>query len=262
MSMAGTPMEFARYPDMPGKLVVVTGGGSGIGAAIVEAFAGQGARVVFLDVQDAPSRDLAARLAGSTYPPAYIRCDLTDLEQLGAAFAAIASDYGAVDVLVNNAANDQRHQVQDVTAQYWDQSLAVNLRHQFFCAQAVLPGMQSKGTGVILNFGSISWHLALAGLPLYMAAKAAIEGLTRGLARELGPHGIRVNCIVPGAVNTARQMALWQTPESEGAILAAQCLPQRVEPDDVAALTLFLASSNAARCSGREYFVDGGWYGA
>ena len=260
--MAVTPMEFARYPDLPGKLVVVTGGGSGIGAAVVEAFAGQGAQVVFLDVQEEASQELAARLAGSACAPRYLRCDLTDLEQLGAAFAAIACDYGAVDVLVNNAANDNRHQVQDVSPEYWDRSLAVNLRHQFFCAQAVLPGMQAKGTGVILNFGSISWHLALAGLPLYMAAKAAIEGLTRGLARELGPHGIRVNCIVPGAVNTPRQMALWQTPESEAAILAAQCLPQRVQPDDVAALTLFLASANAGRCSGREYFVDAGWYGA
>ncbi len=260
--MSGKPMEFARYPDLPGKLVVVTGGGTGIGAAIVEAFAGQGAHVVFLDVQDAPSQQLTHKLAQSSFPPRYVHCDLTDLEQLGAAFAGIARDYGAVDILVNNAANDQRHQVQEVTAQYWDQSLAVNLRHQFFCAQAVLPGMQEKKSGVILNFGSISWHLALAGLPLYMASKAAIEGLTRGLARELGPHGIRVNCIVPGAVNTPRQMALWQTPESEGEILAAQCLPQRVQPDDVAALTLFLASSNAARCSGREYFVDAGWYGA
>lgn len=260
--MSGKPMEFARYPDLPGKLVVVTGGGTGIGAAIVEAFAAQGARVVFLDVQDGPSQELVQKLARSSFPPRYVHCDLTDLEQLAATFASITRDCGAVDILVNNAANDQRHQVQEVTAQYWDQSLAVNLRHQFFCAQAVLPGMQQKQSGVILNFGSISWHLALAGLPLYMAAKAAIEGLTRGLARELGPHGIRVNCIVPGAVNTPRQMALWQTPESEGEILAAQCLPERVQPEDVAALTLFLASSNAARCSGREYFVDAGWYGA
>jgi NAD(P)-dependent dehydrogenase (short-subunit alcohol dehydrogenase family) len=255
-------MEYARYPDLAGKLAVVTGGGSGIGAAIVEAFAGQGAQVVFLDVQDGPSQDLAARLAGLPRPPRYVHCDLTDLDQLGAVFAAIARDFGAADILVNNAANDGRHQLQDVSAQYWDNSLAVNLRHQFFCTQAVAPGMQAKGGGVVLNFGSISWHLALPEMPLYLAAKSAIEGLTRGLARDLGPHGIRVNCIVPGAVNTPRQMALWQTPESEAAILAAQCLPQRVQPEDVAALTLFLASANAARCSGREYFVDAGWYGA
>jgi D-xylose 1-dehydrogenase len=260
--MAEQAMEYARYADLAGKLVVVTGGGTGIGAAIVDAFAGQGARVVFLDVQDGPSQELATSLAASAHPPRFYRCDLTDLEQLGAVFAEIEREYGAADILVNNAANDKRHQPLDVTPQYWDDSLAVNLRHQFFCAQAVAPGMKAKGGGVILNFGSISWHLALPELSLYMTAKAAIEGMTRGLARDLGPHGIRVNCIVPGAVNTPRQMALWQTPESEAAILAAQCLPQRVQPDDVAALTLFLASANAGRCSGREYFVDAGWYGA
>jgi len=259
--MAEQAMEYARYADLAGKLVIVTGGGTGIGAAIVEAFAGQGARVAFLDVQDRPSQELAASLAASTHPPRFYRCDLTDLDQLGAVFAAIEREFGAADILVNNAANDKRHQPLDVNAQYWDDSLAVNLRHQFFCAQAVTPGMKARGRGVILNFGSISWHLALPELTLYMTAKAAIEGMTRGLARDLGPHGIRVNCIVPGAVNTPRQMALWQTPESEAAILAAQCLPQRVQPDDVAALTLFLASSNAGRCSGREYFVDAGWYG-
>jgi len=259
--MAEQAMEYARYADLAGKLVIVTGGGTGIGAAIVEAFAGQGARVAFLDVQDGPSQELAASLAASTHPPRFYRCDLTDLDQLGAVFAAIEREFGAADILVNNAANDKRHQPLDVNAQYWDDSLAVNLRHQFFCAQAVTPGMKARGRGVILNFGSISWHLALPELTLYMTAKAAIEGMTRGLARDLGPHGIRVNCIVPGAVNTPRQMALWQTPESEAAILAAQCLPQRVQPDDVAALTLFLASSNAGRCSGREYFVDAGWYG-
>jgi len=260
--MAEQAMEYARYADLAGKLVIVTGGGTGIGAAIVDAFAGQGARVVFLDVQDGPSQELEASLAASAHPPRFYRCDLTDLDQLGAVFAEIEREHGAADILVNNAANDRRHQPLDVTAQYWNDSLAVNLRHQFFCAQAVTPGMKAKGGGVILNFGSISWHLALPELTLYMTAKAAIEGMTRGLARDLGPHGIRVNCIVPGAVNTPRQMALWQTPESEAAILAAQCLPQRVQPDDVAALTLFLASANAGRCSGREYFVDAGWYGA
>lgn len=258
---ARTPMVYATYPDLAGKRVVITGGGTGIGAAIVDAFAKQGAQVVFLDIQDEASQALEQSLAGARHAPRFIRCDLTDLEAVGAAFRQIEADYGPVEVLVNNAANDNRHQVHEVTPQYWEDSLAVNLRHQFFCAQAVAPGMKAKGGGAILNFGSISWHLALPDLPLYMAAKAAIEGLTRGLARELGPSGIRVNCIVPGAVNTPRQMALWQTPESEATILAAQCLPQRIQPEDVAALTLFLASSNAGRCSGREYFVDAGWYG-
>jgi NAD(P)-dependent dehydrogenase (short-subunit alcohol dehydrogenase family) len=176
-------------------------------------------------------------------------------------FAQIEKEQGATEVLINNAANDNRHNVPDVTAQYWDDSLAVNLRHQFFCAQAVTQGMKAAGGGVILNFGSISWHLALGNLSLYMTAKAAIEGLTRGLARDLGPDGIRVNCIIPGSIKTPRQMALWHSPEDEANILAGQCLPERVLPEDVAALTLFLASDNAARCSGRDYFVDAGWYG-
>jgi NAD(P)-dependent dehydrogenase (short-subunit alcohol dehydrogenase family) len=260
--MAKQALTYAFYSDLARKLVVISGGGTGIGAALVEAFALQGAQVVFLDIQEAPSTALAESMADMSRPPRFIRCDLTDLEAVAAVFARIEREYGTVDVLVNNAANDNRHEVQDVTPKYWEDSLAVNLRHQFFCAQAVAPGMKAKGGGVILNFGSISWHMALPKLPLYMAAKAAIEGLTRGLARDLGGDGIRVNCIVPGAVRTPRQMEMWQSPESEAAILAAQCLHERVEPEDVAALALFLASDNAGRCTGREYFVDAGWYGA
>ena len=177
-------------------------------------------------------------------------------------FAEIETAYGPVQIMINNAANDHRHQIKDVTPKYWDDSLAVNLRHQFFCAQAVAPGMKAAGGGVILNFGSISWHLALSDLTLYMTAKAAIEGMTRGLARDLGEDGIRVNCIIPGSVRTPRQMALWHSPEGEQQILAAQCLHERVEPEDIAAMALFLASDNARRCSGRDYFVDAGWYGA
>ena len=256
------PMVYATYHDLAEKLVVITGGGTGIGAAMVDAFAKQGAQVVFLDIAEEASRELEQSLSGCKRPPRFIRCDLTDLDALGNAFAAIQIDFGKVDVLLNNAANDNRHHVKDVTGKYWDDSLNVNLRHQFFCAQAVAPGMKAKGSGVILNFGSISWHLALPQLSLYMTAKAAIEGLTRGLARDLGPDGIRVNTIIPGSVKTPRQMALWHSAEDEAAILAAQCLHERVETEDVAALALFLASDNAARCSGRDYFVDAGWYGA
>jgi NAD(P)-dependent dehydrogenase (short-subunit alcohol dehydrogenase family) len=252
---------YASYPDLPGKRVVVTGGGSGIGAEIVSAFAGQGAQVYFLDIAAGPSRTLEQSLAVLPRPPVFIQCDLTDLGAVSAAFARIA-EAGPVDILVNNGANDDRHQVADVTPDYWNERMAVNLRHQFFCAQAVAPGMQAKGRGVILNLGSISWHLALPELSLYMTAKAAIEGMTRGLARDLGAGGIRVNCIVPGAVRTARQEELWCSPEEEAKILAAQCLRERVEVEDVAALALFLASDSAARCTGRNYFVDAGWYGA
>lgn len=256
------PMVYATYPSLAQKRVVITGGGTGIGAAIVDAFVKQGAQVFFIDIAADASRELAASMSGAPYPPKFFLCDLTDLDALAQVFAEIERDHGAVEIMINNAANDDRHEIQNVTPKYWDDSLAVNLRHLFFCAQAVAPGMKAAGTGVILNFGSISWHLALGNLTLYMTAKAAIEGMTRGLARDLGASGIRVNSIIPGSVRTPRQMQLWHTPEGEQQILASQCLPQRVEPEDVAALTLFLASDNAGRCSGRDYFVDAGWYGA
>jgi NAD(P)-dependent dehydrogenase (short-subunit alcohol dehydrogenase family) len=238
------------------------GGGSGIGSELVTAFAGQGAIVYFLDIAEEGSRALAESLAGARHPPSFIRCDLLDLDALASAFAGIEREAGGVDILLNNAANDDRHEIGDVAAQYWENRMAVNLRHQFFCAQAVVPGMRERGDGVILNFGSISWHLASAQLTLYMTAKAAIEGMSRGMARDLGMHNIRVNTVVPGAVKTPRQQALWHTPEEEARILSGQCLNARVEMQDVAALSLFLASSNARHCSGREYFVDCGWYGA
>jgi NAD(P)-dependent dehydrogenase (short-subunit alcohol dehydrogenase family) len=258
---ASGAMEHAIYPSLAGKRVVVTGGGTGIGAALVTAFAEQGARVFFLDIALEESRALEESLKHCPAAPSFIACDLLDLDALAAAFALIEKTAGAVDILVNNAANDDRHRIADVSPAYWDERMAVNLRHQFFCAQAVTAGMRAQGYGVILNVGSISWHLALPNLTLYMTAKAAIEGLTRGLARDLGGHGIRVNCIIPGAVRTPRQMRLWHSPEEEARILAAQCLAQRVEPRDVAALALFLASDSAARCSGRDYYVDAGWYG-
>ena len=252
----------AIYPSLSGKRVVITGGASGIGAAMVEAFARQGAKVFFLDIADLEGRALQSKLSDSVHPPVFHRCDLTDIQAVQATFAAIEASGGPINVLINNAANDDRHEVDAVTADYWDQRIAVNLRHQFFCAQAVSAGMRAAGGGVILNLGSISWHLALAYLSIYMTAKAGIEGLTKGLARDLGRYDIRVNCIVPGAVRTPRQMQLWQSPESEAKVVAAQCLQQRIDPAHVAAMALFLASDDAARCSGREYFVDAGWHGA
>ena len=214
------------------------------------------------DIADEEARSVEASFAAAIHPPVFRHCDLTDIKELQTSFAEIKASAGAIDVLVNNAANDDRHEISDVTIEYWDQRIAVNLRHQFFCAQAVSAGMREQGKGVILNVGSNSWHLALPNLSIYMAAKAGIEGLTKGLARDLGAFGIRVNCIVPGAVRTPRQTRLWQSPESEEKIVAAQCLQQRIEPEHVAAMALFLASDDAARCSGREYYVDAGWCGA
>lgn len=260
--LAPALMHYATYPSLAQKRVVITGGGTGIGAAMVDAFARQGAKVFFLDIADEASMALEKTLRDVLHPPTFMHCDLLDLDTLSATFMHIEKTEGAVEILINNAANDDRHEVSAVTPAYWDERMAVNLRHQFFCAQAVVPGMQAMASGVILNLGSISWHLALQNLTLYMTAKAGIEGLTRGLARDLGVHGIRVNTIIPGAVRTPRQLQLWHTPDEEAKILAAQCLHQRVEPEDVAALALFLASDNAMRCSGRDYFVDAGWYGA
>ena len=247
-------MSSAIYPSLQGKRVVVTGGGSGIGAGIVAGFARQGSEVIFLDVADADSQALAAQLAGSAIAPVYIRCDLTDLDAVAKTFA----DIGPIDVLVNNAGNDDRHGLAEITPAYWDQRMAVNLRHMLFATQAVAPGMKARGGGAIINFGSISWHLGLPDLVLYETAKAAIEGMTRALARELGPDDIRVTCVVPGNVKTKRQEK-WYTPEGEAQIVAAQCLKGRLVPENVASLVMFLASDDAALCTGHEYWIDAGW---
>lgn len=249
----------AVYPSLAGKRVIVTGGGSGIGEGLVEAFVAQGARVGFVDIAEEASAALVTRLgAGAAHAPVFRRCDLTDLDDLARVFAELESALGGVDILVNNAGNDDRHGIDDVTPAYWDERLNVNLRHQFFAARAVLPAMKRAGGGSILNFGSISWHLALNDLVLYQTCKAAIEGLTRSLARDLGRQNIRVNTIVPGNVQTPRQEK-WYTPEGEAEIVAAQCLDGRIQPSDVAALVLFLASDDAKMCTGHDYFIDAGW---
>ncbi|RQR27583.1 SDR family NAD(P)-dependent oxidoreductase [Burkholderia sp. Bp9142] len=255
-------MSYAIYPSLRNKTVVITGGGSGIGASIVEAFAQQDSRVVFLDVAEEDSLNLQDGLRATTHPPSFRRCDLRNTDEIQQAFFEIEESVGPIEILVNNAGNDDRHEIGRVTTDYWDDRIAVNIRHQFFCAQAAAESMRKIGRGVILNLGSIAWHLALKNLSIYMTAKAGIEGMTHGLARDLGAHGIRVNCIVPGAVRTPRQMKLWQSAASEAKLVAAQCLNQRVEPEHVARMALFLASDDASRCTGREYFVDAGWYGA
>lgn len=250
----------AVYPDLAGKRVVITGGGSGIGEAIVEGFVAQGARVVFLDIAAKDSEALVARLTPTAAtPPTFRRTDLTDLDDLAAAMTEADEALGGIDILVNNAANDDRHKIEDVTPEYWDNRLAVNLRHLFFAAKAVVPGMKARGRGAIINLGSISWHLGLPDLVLYQTAKAGIEGMTRALARDLGPHNIRVNAVIPGAIKTPRQDALWHDEEETRRIMEAQCLPGRVMPADVAAMIVFLATENARYCTAHTYFVDGGW---
>ncbi len=251
-------MNAAIYPSLQGKRVFISGGGSGIGEGLVDAFAAQGAQVAFCDIAETESRALVERLGGSAHAPLFYPCDLRDIEALQAMMTQVEADLGGIDILINNAASDDRHGVEEVTPAYWDERMAVNLRHQFFAAQAAAPAMKRAGGGVILNFGSISWHLALPELTLYQTAKAAIEGLTRSLARDLGRDNIRVNTIVPGNVKTPRQMK-WYTPEGEAEIVAAQCLDGRILPRDVAALVLFLASDDARFCTGHDYFIDAGW---
>lgn len=248
----------AVYPSLKGRIVVVTGGGSGIGAAMTEGFARQGARVAFIDVAEEASRALDQSLSGLDPAPSYYHCDLTDIHALRAVLERIAAEIGPVDVLVNNAANDDRHSIAEVTPEYWDNRIAVNLRHQFFASQAVTAAMRERGHGVIVNLGSLSWHLGLSDLSVYETAKAGVEGMTRAMARELGGDGIRVVCIVPGNVKTPRQ-AKWYTPEQEGEIVAQQALKFRIEPSDIAAVAMFLASDDARACTGHEYIVDAGW---
>jgi NAD(P)-dependent dehydrogenase (short-subunit alcohol dehydrogenase family) len=249
-------MPHALYSSLANKTVVVTGGGSGIGAEIVTGFVRQKSRVFFVDVSTDSSLALVDRLGGAAQ---FLRCDLTDLDALKSTFATIEAKGGPITVLVNNAANDDRHRVEDVTPAYWDERMAVNLRHHFFAAQAVLAGMKRAGGGAVINLGSVSWHLGLPGIALYETAKAGIEGLTRALARDLGEMNIRVNCVIPGAVRTPRQAALWLTPEEEAKILAQQCIKTRVDPIDVAAMVLFLASDDARLCTGHSYWVDAGY---
>ena len=250
--------EGAVYPSLLGKRVIVSGGGSGIGAAMVEAFAGQGARTAFVDVETTASEMLCSRLGDCAFPPEFRLCDITDTDRYVATLGDLFETIGGCDVLVNNAARDERHEVGAVTSDDWDARMAVNLKHQFFAAQTAAPHMAGAGGGSIVNLGSISWHLGLENLTVYQTAKAAIEGLTRSLARELGRQNIRVNCIVPGNVQTPRQQQ-WYTPEEEAEIVGAQCLDGRIQPRDVAAMALFLASDEARFCTGHNYWVDAGW---
>jgi NAD(P)-dependent dehydrogenase (short-subunit alcohol dehydrogenase family) len=252
--------QFARYPSLKDRVVLVTGGATGIGESMVRHFARQGSRVSFLDMQDEPGRALADELAGEgCSKPDYLHCDLTDIAALKAAVAQVLARQGTVDVLVNNAANDQRHKTEEVTSEYWEQCLAVNLRPQFFMAQAVLPRMKATRRGSIINLSSISWMIPSTGLPVYVTAKAAIVGMTRTLAHEVGSEGIRVNAVSPGGIVTEKQKRLVYTPEYKAHIMAHQALKRDLLPEDVARLVMFLASDDSSAITGQNYVIDGGW---
>jgi NAD(P)-dependent dehydrogenase (short-subunit alcohol dehydrogenase family) len=250
----------AVYQSLKDKTVLVTGGASGIGAAIVEAFVLQGARVFFLDIQDEPARSLAQRLQRpECVPPQYFRCDLTNIPDLQKVVETITQSSATVDVLVNNAGNDQRHSVEEVTPEFWDRCMQMNLKHQFFTAQAVLPAMRKAGSGSIINMSSICWVIPSTGIPVYVTAKAAIVGMTRALAHEVGKDGIRVNSVMPGAIFTERQSKLWFTEEYKKEILERQALKIEIQPEEVAKLVLFLASDESLAITNQSFVIDAGW---
>jgi NAD(P)-dependent dehydrogenase (short-subunit alcohol dehydrogenase family) len=252
--------KMASYPSLHDRAVIVTGGASGIGEAIVEAFAMQNSRVAFLDIQDAAARLLIQRIESAGFtPPVYVHCDLSDVAAIKASVQDILERFHTIDVLVNNAGNDSRHTIEEVTPESWDQAMAVNLKHQFFMTQAIIPSMREAGRGSIINMSSISWAIPSTGLPVYVTAKAAIVGLTRTLARELGVDNIRVNCVVPGAIQTERQERLWFTEAYKAEILTRQALKRMISPGEVARLVLFLAAEDSAGITNQSFVIDGGW---
>ena len=254
-----TTADFATYPSLADKVVVITGGGQGIGAAAVEHFSLQGSRVAFLDLANEPSETLVRALTPrSQHAPLYLRCDLTDIPSLQSALAEISAKLGPPAILINNAANDERHRFEEVTPAYWDQRIAVNLRHQFFAAQAVGPAMKAAGHGSIINMSSISWIIPSPDLSIYNMAKSAIIAMTRSLAHELGTANIRVNSILPGAIFTERQRRL-HPPGYEEYVLKSQSLKRLLLPDDVARLMLFLAADDSSAITGQSHIIDGGW---
>jgi NAD(P)-dependent dehydrogenase (short-subunit alcohol dehydrogenase family) len=256
----GDIAERAAYPSLAGRVVFITGGASGIGASLVEHFCRQKSLVAFVDLQEQAGRGLSQAMAARGDPaPLFIPCDLRDIAALQSAIARVGRELGPIRVLVNNAANDDRHTIEDVTVEYWDERMATNLRHQFFAAQAARPMMKAAGGGSIVNFGSISWMNSERDCIVYVTAKSAVQGLTRGLARELGPEGIRVNCVVPGWVMTDRQIKLWLTPEGERQMAENHCLPGRLHGPDIARMVLYLGADDSRMCTAQNFVVDAGW---
>lgn len=254
------PSPFTTYLSLRGKVAFVTGGAAGIGAAIVEHLVGQGCRTAFVDIDSEAAFELNGRLREQYDASAlFIACDVTDLAALDAAIEQARSILGDIDILVNNAAHDARHSIESVTARDWDEKVAINLRHYFFAAQAVLPQMMRRGGGSIINFSSTSYKIKNAGYPLYAMCKAAAHGLTRSMARDLGRHAIRINTVTPGWVMTERQLREHVDTDSDALIAQNQCMPGKVMPVDLAAMVLFLAAQDSRMCTAQEFVVDAGW---
>ncbi|UGY14454.1 SDR family NAD(P)-dependent oxidoreductase [Bradyrhizobium septentrionale] len=251
-------MQGAIYPSLKDRTVLVTGGGSGIGEAIVRQFVDQGARVGFIDIDATASNQLLSSLPAQARVH-FAHADLRDIGALRRAVAAIREVLGPITILVNNAARDDRHAIEDVTPEFWDERIAVNLKHQFFSAQAIAPDMKQAGGGAIVNIGSVSWVIGQGNMPCYTTAKSAVQGLTRALARDLGPHNVRVNSILPGWIMTQRQQEMWLTPEGVTELMERQCLKRKLVPDDIARVVLFFAADDSGACTNQNYIVDGGW---
>jgi len=249
----------AIYPSLVDRTVFITGGATGIGASLVEHFVEQGSRVGFIDINEAAGSALAARFHDARHQPLFVVADLTDIDALKRAIAKIRQQFGPITVLVNNAANDTRHSIEATTPESWDAGIAVNLKHQFFAAQNVIADMKQSGGGSIINFGSISWMLKQGGMPVYTTSKSAVQGLTRSLARDLGPFNIRVNTVVPGWVMTERQIKMWLTDEGRADIARGQCIQKELLPEHLAKMVLFLAADDSAMCTAQNFNVDGGW---
>jgi NAD(P)-dependent dehydrogenase (short-subunit alcohol dehydrogenase family) len=252
--------QFAQYPSLTGRRVLITGGATGIGQALVLGFASQGAHVAFFDIQDEAGTALVQQIEAAGHPtPIYRHCDLTEIEAAQTTVRETIAELGGLDIVINNAANDLRHKVEEVTPDLWDRLMDVNLRHQFFITQAALPALQASGAGSVIQMSSISWMVPSTGLPAYTTAKAGIWGLTKTMARELGAQNIRVNCILPGAIVTEKQKRLVLTPEYSAEIMARQSLKRHLVPEDVVRMALFLASDDASAITGQGFIVDGGW---
>ncbi len=254
--------QYANYPSLAGRPVLITGGASGIGACIVQACAQQGMRVGFIDLDAEAGAALAARLAaapGVAHAPVFAAADLSDITALQQAITTLRAACGPFTGLINNAANDRRQAFDTITPEAWDAGMAVNLKQQFFCAQAVAPDMRAAGGGSIVNLGSASWRLKQGGMPVYTTAKAAVQGLTRSLARDLGPAHIRVNTLVPGWVMTDKQLRLWATDEARAEVARVQCLPGFLQPEHIATMALFLLADDSAMCTAQDFIVDAGW---
>tara|TARA_Y100001970_G_scaffold115112_1_gene143484 strand:+ start:9897 stop:10664 length:768 start_codon:yes stop_codon:yes gene_type:complete len=250
--------EIAKYSSLEDKVIIITGGASGIGTSIVEQFLIQGSKVAFIDKEKYLGKNLEEKFKNFKHKPLFKYCDLTNIINLKKTINEIREELGLISVLVNNAANDERHSIDSVTEEFWDEKMNVNLKHYFFAIQSVCKDMQELGDGKIVNIGSFSWMLGQGNMPAYTTAKSAIMGLTRTIARDLGKFNIRVNCVVPGWIITERQKKLWLTPEAEKEQLERQCIKRMLYPEDIAKVVLFFASDQSSGCTAQNYVIDGG----